>query len=109
MDLSVELNVEGGGRCPVQAFLGALKCTGPRDFAAALVGWPARETTGWLSGLAARRIAVCWGAGGTCGAASPPPPACLALAGFVLRVLGGVLDQPLTTRQFERQAELVIA
>src|ERR1035437_5085279 len=99
----------GGGRCPVQKFLGALKRTGPRNFAAVLVGWPAREATGWLSGLTARRIVDRWGAGRTFGAASPPPPACLALRAFVSRLLRVVVDHPFAARQFERQAELVIA
>ena len=99
----------GGGRCPVQKFLGALKRTDPKDFAAVLVGWPAREATGLLSGLAARRIADSWGAGRTFGAASPPPPACLALGAFVSRLLRVVVDHPFAARQFERQAELVIA
>src|ERR1035441_10932195 len=75
MDLSVELYVIGGGRCLAQEFLGALKRTDPRDFAGVLVGWPARETTGLLSALAARRIADCLGAGRTFGGGfSPPPP-----------------------------------
>src|ERR1035441_1288440 len=109
MDLSVELYVIGGGRCLAQEFLGALKRTDPRDFAGVLVGWPARETTGLLSALAARRIADCLGAGRTFGAGFPPPPACLALAAFVLRVLRVVLDHPLAARLFEFEAKLVIA
>src|ERR1019366_8832499 len=109
MDLSVEFYVTGGGRCPVQKFLDDLKRTAPGGFAAVLAGWPTRETTRLLSALAARRIADRLGAGRTFGVASPPPPACLALRPFVSRLLRVVVDHPFAARQFERQAELVIA
>ena len=109
MDLSVELYVRAGGRCPAQEFMDDLKRTNPGDFAAMLVGWPARETTWLLSALAARRIADRLGAGRIFGAASPPPPDCLALRAFVSRLLRVVVDHPFAARQFERQAELVIA
>src|ERR1035441_10972276 len=95
MDLSVELYVIGGGRCLAQEFLGALKRTDPRDFAGVLVGWPARETTGLLSALAARRIADCLGAGRTFGGgfSPPPPPSCLFPLFFSLpRVVVGVFS-----------------
>ena len=109
MDLSVELYVRAGGRCPVQEFLATLKHTNPGDLTAVLIGWPTSETTWLLSALAARRIADRLGAGRTFGAASPPPPACLALRAFVSRLLRVVVDHPFAARQFERQAELVIA
>ena len=57
MDLSVELYVRAGGRCPAQEFMDDLKRTNPGGFAAVLAGWPTRESTGLLSGLAAGRIA----------------------------------------------------
>src|ERR1035438_2127604 len=92
MDFSVEFYVMGGGRCPVQDFLDDLKRTAPGGFTAVRVDWPARETTWLLSALAVRRIADRLGAGRTFGAASPPPPACLALRAFVSRLLRVVVD-----------------
>jgi hypothetical protein len=57
MGIGVELYVKGGGRCPVQEFLDDLKRTAPGGYAAVLAVWPTRESTGWLSGLAAGRLA----------------------------------------------------